>query len=440
MPTASKKVINGWAMYDWANSVYNLVVTTTFFPIYFLGVTKDAFGENNVPLLGRTFKNSSLYNYTAAFAYLLIAILLPILSSIADSKGNKKRFMQFFCYLGSIACMGLFWFTGKNVEWGIFCFVLAAIGYIGSLVFYNSYLPEIAAREDQDRISAKGYSMGYIGSVLLQIIGFGLVIYFEGKNDETSGPLYTFLLVGLWWIGFAQITFARLPNPQPIIQKSKHNFLVDGFRELKSVYTQLANTPILKTYLFAFFFYSMGVQTVMLASTIFGDKVLHLPATKLIITVVLIQLVAIAGAVIMSKLSAKYGNLKVLATVVVFWIFICIGAYFVAELAEKGNDAEYYFYGLAIAVGLVMGGIQSLSRSTYSKLMPSTKDTASFFSFYDVAEKLAIVIGMFTYGYIDELIGMKYSLLALIIFFSIGLVALLMAIKQQKKINYQRVS
>ena len=434
MPTASKKVINGWAMYDWANSVYNLVITTTFFPIYFLGVTKSRFGEDHVPLLGRQYKNSELYDYAVAFAYLLIAILLPILSSIADSKGNKKRFMQFFCYLGGLSCIGLYWFNGPNVAWGILCFVLAAIGYIGSLVFYNSYLPEIAAPEDQDRVSAKGFSMGYIGSVILQLLGFGLVLYFESMGDKSgTGARYTFLLVGFWWMGFAQITFTRLPRSQPASQRSDVNFLTKGFIELRKVYSQLSHTPVLKRYLFAFFFYSMGVQTVMLAASIFGAKLLQLPDSKLIITLVLVQLVAIAGAILMSRLSSRFGNLKVLMAVVAFWILICIAAYFVASAAEVGINVEYYFYAIAVAVGLVMGGIQSLSRSTYSKLMPETKDTASFFSFYDVTEKIAIVIGMFTFGYIDKLIGMKYSVLALIVFFLVGLIGLRLSLQKEKQ-------
>jgi len=432
MPTASKKVINGWAMYDWANSVYNLVITTTFFPIYFLAATKSAFGENNVPLLGRTFKNSALMEYSTAFAYLLIAVLLPILSSIADTKGNKKNFMQFFCYLGGLSCVGLFWFRGQNIEWGLLCFILAAIGYIGSLVFYNSYLPEIAAPEDQDRVSAKGFSMGYIGSVILQIIGFALVLYFNKQGDSTSGALFTFLLVGLWWMGFAQITFARLPRSQPSNQQHDMNFLTKGFIELRKVYGQLSHTPILKRFLFAFFFYSMGVQTVMLAASIFGAKLLNLSDTKLIITLVLVQLVAILGAIIMSRLSARLGNLRVLMLVVLFWIVICVAAYFIANAAEQKINVEYYFYAVAVAVGLVMGGIQSLSRSTYSKLMPETKDTASFFSFYDVTEKVAIVIGMFTFGYIDDLIGMKYSVLALIVFFVIGFIGLQMSLQKEK--------
>ncbi len=437
MQTANKRVINGWAMYDWANSVYNLVITTTFFPIYFLGITKAAYGENSVPFLGRLFKNSVLYDYTLAVAYLAIACLLPILSSVADSRGNKKRFMQFFCYTGATACFCLYFFGGDqpNVGLAIGLFAMAAIGYVGSLVFYNSYLPEIAAPEDRDRISAKGFGMGYIGSVILQLLGFGLVLYFGAKGDDTTGPRVTFLLVGLWWAGFAQITFARLPKSIPATREHGNNFLTDGFRELRKVWHQVTSMPVLKRYLFAFFFYSMGVQTVMLAASVFGKQLLNLDDTKLILTLVVVQLVAIVGAYVIARLSARFGNLAVLIFAVFFWIGICIGAYFIADAAEAGINAEYPFYCLAAAVGLVMGGIQSLSRSTYSKLMPQTHDTASFFSFYDVTEKVAIVIGLFIFGYIDELIGMKFSVLALIVFFVIGLIGLFAASAKSKPLT-----
>jgi UMF1 family MFS transporter len=435
MQTASKKVINGWAMYDWANSVYNLVITTTFFPVYFLAVTQSSYGEDAVPFLGRTFKNSSLYNYAFAAAYLIICFLLPVLSSVADSRGNKKKFMQFFCYLGGIACCGLFFFRGPepNMLIGIGCFMLAAIGFVGSLVFYNSYLPEIAAPEDRDRISAKGFSFGYIGSVLMQIIGFGLVIYFSGKGDEVSGPLFTFLLVGIWWMGFAQITFARLPPSKPAVEKHKRNAIAEGFKELNKVWQQVRKMIVLKRFLFSFFFYSMGVQTVFVAATIFGSRVLKLDTEKLIITVVIIQLVAIIGATQMARLSGKFGNIKVLISAVILWILVCVAAFQVALMAEKGVNTEYFFYALAVAVGLVMGGIQALSRSTYSKLMPVTKDTASYFSFYDVAEKVAIVIGVFTFAIIDDRIEMKYSVLSLIAFFSVGLLGLISILRLQRK-------
>ncbi len=430
MQTASKKVINGWAMYDWANSVYNLVITTTFFPIYFTAVARDEKNGEIVSFLGRKFINSSLYDYCLAFAYLLIAVCYPILTSIADTRGNKKNFMRFFCYLGALGCSLLYFF--KDVDYlgiGIAGFIMASMGFVGSLVFYNAYLPEIAAPEDQDRVSAKGFSYGYIGSVLMQMIGFALVLLMKGNEGEATR--ITFLMVGIWWIGFAQITFARLPKSISNPGRKKVNVFKDGFTEVKKVYHQVKSMPVLKRFLRAFFFYSMGVQTVMLAATLFGSKLLKLPDTKLIITVVVIQIVAIAGAIIMSRLSARFGNFKVLMGVVVFWILICIAAYYTAYYKEQGGNPEYGFYLLAVAVGLVMGGIQSLSRSTFSKLMPETKDTASFFTYYDLTEKIAIVIGMFSFGYVEEWVGMKYSVVSLTFFFIMGFLFLYTALKKQ---------
>ena len=424
MQTASKKVIRGWAMYDWANSVYNLVITTTFFPIYFTAVTKKQFGSDIVPFLGGKFVNSSLYDYSLAVAYLFIALLYPVLTSIADTRGNKKAFMKFFCYMGSLGCALLYFFNGTNLWLGILCFMLASMGFVGSLVFYNAFLPEIAAPEDRDRVSAKGFSYGYIGSVLLQLIGFALVILMPG--DPFLAPRITFLLVGIWWASFAQITFSVLPETRSA-GKISASIVTESFGEMKKVYREIRKLPVLKIFLRGYFFYSMGVQTVMLAATLFGSKVLQLQDTKLIITIVVIQLVAIPGAVWMSRLSEKFGNLRVLSWIILFWILICISAYYTAYFKEQGGNPEFGFYGLAIAVGLVMGGIQSLSRSTYSKLMPETKDTASYFSYYDFTEKIAIVIGMFSFGVIDEWMGMKNSVLSLIVFFVIGLVWLMRA-------------
>ena len=430
----NNREVQAWCMYDWANSVYNLVITTTFFPIYFLGVTRSAFGEDSVPFLGRTFKNSALYDFTLAFAYLFIALLLPILSSIADSRGNKKKFMQFFCYLGGMACIGLFWFKGSNLTWGLTCFVFAVIGYSGSLVFYNSYLPEIAAMEDRDKVSARGFMMGYIGSVILQLIGFGLVLYFQKQGNNTLGPLITFLLVGIWWIGFAQIPFAYLPDGKANSSKKGSNFLTDGFIELKKVFSQVISMGVLNWFLASFFLYSMGVQTVMLVASMFGSKMLGLPQDKLIITLVIIQLVAVVGATLIARMSSLFGNLNVLMGIVVLWICVCVAAHEITSLKESGVDVEYYFYAIAVSVGLVMGGIQSLSRSTYSKLIPVTHDNAAFFSFYDMTEKIAIVLGVFTFGFIDEWLGMKNSVLALILFFALGLIALAVTRYKQLKL------
>ena len=429
MATASRKVINGWAMYDWANSVYNLVITTTFFPAYYAAVTNPANKgfENGVPFLGRVYVNTEIKDYVLAFGFLLIALFSPILSSIADYKGNKKNFMRFFCYVGALSCSLMYFFDADNVTLGLMCFMFAGIGFYGSQVFYNSYLPDITDEADRDRVSARGYTFGYIGSVLMQMIGFALVMSAGDDGSKTQSALkLTFLLVGVWWIGWAQIPFRRLPiSPAKERERKKHVF-ANGFHELKLVWDQLIHMPVLKRFLFAFFFYSMGVQTVMLVAIDFGIKILKLPNDRLIITAVIIQLVAIIGAIGMSRLSERFGNIKILIFTVLLWIGVCITGYFISS--------ENQFYILASLVGLVMGGIQSLSRSTYSKLMPETKDTTSFFSFYDVTEKLAIVIGLFSFGLIEGLTNnMRNSILALIVFFVLGLILLLLTSVKQKK-------
>lgn len=428
MSIPNKKVVNGWAMYDWANSVYNLVITTTFFPIFYLGTTHAKFNGDDVTFFGGTLKNSVLYDYVLSAAYLIIAISLPILSSIADTRGNKKNFLRFFCYLGSFACASLFFFDNAPLEIGMLSVMLAAIGFWGGLVFYNSYLPEIAAPEYQDRVSARGFSFGYLGSVLMQLIGFALVTFLPfGIKDSTQAVEITFLLVGIWWFGFAQITFNRLPASKPAISEHTGSVFKDGFIELKKVYAQVRVMPVLKRFLRAFFFYSMGVQTVMMVAVIFASVELKMESTNLIICVVLIQLVAIVGAWGMARLSGRFGNFKVLIATVLLWIGVCINAYYITT--------ETQFYVLAMAVGLVMGGIQSLSRSTYAKLIPETRDTASFFSYYDVTEKMAIAIGVFSFGYIEHMTNnMRTSVLVLIGFFTIGLIWLFSALQKQRRL------
>lgn len=423
------KVIKAWAYFDWANSAYSLVITSTIFPVYYTVITTTKEHGDKVLFFGKWFVNTALSNYAMAVGYLMMVFLLPILSSVSDYHGNKKSFMKFFTYLGGLACIGLFFFKLETLELGVILFALAAVGWIGGALFYNSYLPEIATPDHQDKVSAQGFAWGYIGSVILQIICFIFVLMPDtfGITDPSFPARLSFLLVGVWWIAFAQISFKRLPNGSTNYEKVNKNLIHSGFQELHKVWLQVKEMRTLKFFLAAFFFYSMGVQTIMLVAANFGEKILHLGATKLIITILLIQLLAILGAYLMSYLAGKLGNFTVLMLVVIIWIFVCITAYFITS--------EYQFYALACVVGLVMGGIQSLSRSTYSKLLPdNTPDTASFFSFYDVTEKLAIVIGLFSFGYIEEFTGnMRNSAVSLTTFFSLGLVFLVLISLQKRK-------
>jgi UMF1 family MFS transporter len=434
MQTASKRIINGWALYDWANSVYNLVITSTIFPAYFESITKNktaAADQDMVVFLGRKFVNTSLYNYALAFAILIVAFISPILSSIADYRGNKKKFLSFFSALGSLACAGLFFFTGTDtLALGICCMIVACTCFWSSLVFYNSFLPEIAAPEDRDRVSARGFSYGYIGSVILQILCFVLVFYpnIVGGNKDTGTIQYqySFLMVGIWWFVFSRISISRLPDSLPLGNDKQKNIFTNGFSELKKVWNDVSKNALLKSYLLSFFFISMGVQTVMLAATLYGKSELNIPTNNLIVSIMIIQIVAILGAVFISRLSGKIGNVNTLILCTFFWILLCVGGYFI----PKNGINEFYF--LAVAVGLVMGGIQSLTRSTYAKFMPVTPDTASYFSFYDVTEKVALVIGMFSFGLITELTGsQRNSVLAIGLFFVIGLAILFVTKKTE---------
>nr|WP_294874553.1 MFS transporter [uncultured Pedobacter sp.] len=424
-----KKVIRSWAFFDWANSAYNLVITSTIFPAYYTIITTTQEHGDKVSFFGRTFTNTALSNYALSVAYLVMALLLPILSSIADYRGNKKIFMKIFTYIGGIACMGLYFFKLDTLELGIICFAIAAMGYIGGVLFNNSYLPEIATVDQQDAVSAKGFAYGYVGSVLLQIICFVFVLKPElfGITDLSFPPRLSFLLVGIWWIAFAQIPFKKLPAGSPNYSSINKSVVRSGFQELAKVWNQLRHMKVLKMFLLAFFFYSMGVQTIMLAAAGFGEKTLKLGTSKLIVTILIIQLVAILGAMMMSHFAKKIGNVRVLIYVVLIWIATCVCAYYITN--------EYQFYALAAIVGLIMGGIQSLSRSTYSKYLPAnTPDTASFFSFYDVTEKMAIVIGLFSFAYIEEVTGnMRNSIIALASFFIIGLVFLVVLRSVEKK-------
>tara|TARA_R110001632_G_scaffold23425_2_gene66297 strand:- start:2416 stop:3723 length:1308 start_codon:yes stop_codon:yes gene_type:complete len=419
-----KKLINAWAFYDWANSVYSLVISTAVFPIYYSSMTESFQNmDEKVTFLGTQWDSTTLYDYTMAFSFLIVACLSPILSGIADYKGNKLGFLKGFCLLGSLSVMSLFFFEGESTLWVAIVFtILASIGFWGSIVFYNAYLPEVAHPEDQDRVSAKGFINGYVGSILLLILCLFFVEMHEVFGLEKAfATRLTFVLVGLWWLGFAQITYRKLPNHKKE-NKTNDTVIWKGISELKLVLKELKHQPSLKTFLVSFFLFSIGVQTIILMAGIFGSLELGLETTNLIGAILLVQFVAIAGASIFSRMSKKYGNITALKTTIVIWALVCLVCYF---LDKDQENVQYYFYGLGALIGLVLGAIQSLARSTYSKLLPETDDHATYFSFYDVTEKIAIVIGMLTFGILNSVTGsMQVSVLFLAVFFIASFVVL----------------
>lgn len=425
----SRKLLNAWAFYDWANSVYSLVIASAVFPIYY-GALFRAAGIDEVQVFGGSIARAPLISYVTSFAFVCIAIIMPLLSGIADYLGNKKSFMKFFCYLGGVSCIGLYWFSLENIYVGLIFYFFGLVGFWISFAIYNSYLPDIAYPEQQDKISARGFSFGYAGSVLLLLFNLAMVMApgqfgIAGTPEQPAELLamrISFVSVGLWWIGFSQYTFYHLPVGFKKEGSRRHIFF-NGFRELQGVWHQLKEALRLKRYLGAFFVYSMAVQTVMLIAAYFGEEEVNWGSdaartTGLIVSILVIQVVAILGATLTAQLSKRLGNISTLILVNALWLVICVYAFFVYTPMD--------FYTAAGAVGLVMGGIQALSRSTYSKLLPETKDTTSFFSFYDVAEKIGIIIGTFLYGFVAQYTGsMRNATIFLGLFFAMGIVLLL---------------
>jgi MFS transporter, UMF1 family len=418
-----KKLINSWAFYDWANSVYSLVISTAVFPIYYESVTQTENGL--VTFLGFQINNTSLYTYALSFSFLIIAFLSPLLSGIADYVGNKKSYMKFFCYFGAISVMMLYFFQGVETLWiGILFSIFASIGFWGSLVFYNAFLPEVAYNDQQDRVSARGFIYGYIGSVILLVINLSMVMKPDLYNisDPTLAPRISFLTVGIWWIGFAQVTFKNLPS-NVYNKKPKKNYLTKGFLELKKVLNEIQDQPNLLILLTSFFLFSVGVQSFILLSTIYGSKELGLSTSSMIIAIIVIQFLGIVGAYFFSNLSKKTGNILALEITIIIWLLVSLSAYF---LEKDDPNVQTKFYIVSFFLGLVLGAIQTLSRSTFSKLLPEdSEDHATYFSLFGFTEKIAIVWGTFIFGIAITLTdSMKLSILLLSIFFFASLIVL----------------
>jgi len=407
----NKKAEFGWVMFDWANSSYSLVISTAIFPIFFIANT-DAI----INILGFQVTNSSIYAFSVSFAYILICLLSPVLSGIADYGGRRKFFMIIFTTIGSIACSSLYFFQGMStLVLGLTAFIIASASHAGSLVFYDAYLSELVPPKRSDKLSAKGYAYGYVGSVILLVFNIVIIQKPEliGLENAKEASRIAFLSVGLWWFLFAQFSFRYLPKDIPKYNESFS--LSHGIIELKKAWEIIKINQDIKNYLMAFFFYSAGVQTVIYLASPFAQKELGFESQELIIIILLLQIVAIIGAYTFSALSKHKNNLFGIKIMLLIWIVICIMAYLVTE--------KWFFYVIAALVGMVLGGIQAISRSTYSKLIPANhSDNTCFFSFYDVIYYLSIVTGTFAFGLVDQITGsMRYSVLVLAIFFVIGL-------------------
>lgn len=415
-PLNDKRIISGWTFFDWANSAFALVITVAIFPIYFIGVTDDF-----IDILGYQVSNSALYAFMLSASYLIIAAFSPLLSGIADYGKKKKFFLMTFTVLGGLACLSLFFFKGMDsLLLGSVAFMLGIIGFAGGYVFYNSYLPEIVTEDRYDVVSARGYAMGFIGSVILLLLCLYVIqnpATFRFTEDSSVPVRLSFIFVGLWWLGFAVIPFRRLPKDQGGVPM--RSLRKKGAEELRKVWASLKHQNNTKKFLLSFFSYSAGVQTVLYLASTFAEKELAFDTSELILIILILQLVAIVGAYLFALISKLRGNKFSLMAMLIIWVGICLYGYFIENQTQ--------FYIVAVSVGMVMGGTQSLSRSTYSKIIPATTvDTTSYFSFYDVLEKVATVFGTFSFAVIEQVTGdMRTGVLLMGFFFIIGIIILL---------------
>ena len=429
-PKGSKKLIGAWALYDWANSVYSLVISSAVFPIYY---SQYVFSQtNSVEIFNLDINKDTLISSVSAFSFLLIAFLSPLLSGIADFVGNKKVFMKFFVYMGSFSCVGLYWFELETIEISLIFYTLGLIGFWGSLVYYNSYLTDITYPNQTNKVSAKGYTMGYIGSVILLMVNLIMINYYEtfGFSSEIAAMKSSFAIVGVWWFTFSQYSFYHLPRGNKGVKIPK-NIIWNGFKELKSVYKFIRSSKRFTRFLLAFFIFSFSLQTVLYIASYFGVSEIEWSSSSeqtsgLIISILLIQIVAIGGAYFFTKLAQKYGNIIVLTFAIFLWGTVCLYAYFIKSPIQ--------FYMIAGLVGLLMGGTQPVARATYSLFIPDTKDTTSFFSFYDVTEKIGIVFGMIFYAVAAQITGtVRFSVIIFMFFFFLGAILLTRVPKIDRK-------
>lgn len=412
---ATRRVHHGWAMYDWANSSYSLVIGTAIFPIYYSAVMEAA-GRESYRIFGMEFSTTAAYTFVMAAAYLVVSIGTPYLSALAEVSGSKKAFMRRFIYSGTLACFAMYFFTSDAPVLGLITPFVASIAFAGSLVFYNSYLPEIAAPEAQDALSARGFALGYLGSALMLIVALAFIQNpgWFGLDGPGLITRLTFVAVGLWWIGWGEYSLSRLPEGRAVGDRKK-GWVRAAYQQLFDVAKSFRQTRGLERFVLGFFFASAGVQTVILIATLFGKEALHLETSSLITTILLIQFVGMLGSWFFAKLSRLIGNIRALLISGFLWMLISFLAYFI--------QSELQFYVLGAAVGLVLGGIQSLARSTYSQLLPPAQEHVVYFSFFDVAEKLATVLGMLAVGWLETLTGdLRLAAVLLSGFFAVAVV------------------
>jgi UMF1 family MFS transporter len=425
-----KREIFGWAMYDWANSAFSTTIGTVFLGPYLASLAEKAAilsQDGMARFFGIPVAADSFFPYCISFSVGMQVLFLPILGAIADYSHRRKQMMQLFATIGAVSTILMFFVTQALWWLGGLLFIVANLAFGAALVFYNSYLPDIASEDQRDRVSSFGWAMGYLGDGLLLILN--LVLYL--MSDKIGIPKDLAVRInlasaGIWWLTFAFFTWVRLRMRQPVKQLPKNEtYIRVGFRQLWKTIKEMKNFPETLKFLLAYFLYNDGIQTVIAVSSTFAVAPLvrggvGMGQDMLIVVILMIQFMAFFGALLWGKLANWFGAKRSIIVSLIIWSGVVIYAY----LGLKGSGRVVEFFILGAFIAMVMGGSQAISRSLYAQIIPAGKQ-AEYYSFYEVSERGTSWIGPLLFGLVNQVFGsLRPAILSLIFFFVLGLIIL----------------
>jgi len=425
-PPSSRRERTGWYFYDWANSAFSTTVVTVFLGPFLTSVTEQAAGcalgadecYGRVHPLGITVAAGSYFPYLVSLSVLLTVFVLPVVGAIADRTPRKKLLLAAAAFVGAGATVAMAFVTGERYLLGGLLFLIANIAFGASIVVYNSFLPQLAGPDDRDRVSSRGWALGYLGGGLLLLLNLVAVqLLSQDGNDQRTLDLARWSIVsaGVWWAAFTLVPLRWLrEHPGAQSTTARGNVLLDGFRQLGHTIKGLRAYPLTLFFLLAYLIYNDGIQTVIALASQYGTEELKLSQSTLIITILLVQFLAFGGALLLGALAARMGARKTILLSLALWLGVMLAAYWL----PAGQPLPFMLLG--IAIGLVLGGSQALSRSLFSQLIPTGRE-GEYYGFYEISDKGTSWLGPLAFGLVFQLTNSyRIGIVSLIVFFVVG--------------------